>query len=177
MSEFFHNLSVQVLTVDDNIIEITFNEIIELNRNLKSLIRDDGRNEIQILEQKEEEYQKIKDKTQLIEEEVVSNILNDVRVEFPTDNQNSFPNTSAEILKETNETDKINQRAAEAFNERDVEITREQLESSRQELIKSVTDSEREIPTDVLNNIATTYQLEIEGKEKKDVRKHVETIS
>ena len=116
MSEFFHNLSVQVLTVDDNIIEITFNEIIELNRNLKSLIRDDGRNEIQILEQKEEEYQKIKDKTQLIEEEVVSNILNDVRVEFPTDNQNSFPNTSAEILKETNETDKINQRAAEAFN-------------------------------------------------------------
>ena len=175
MSEFFHNLSVQVLTVDDNIIEITFNEIIELNRNLKSLIRDDGRNEIQILEQKEEEYQKIKDKTQLIEEEVVSNILNDVRVEFPTDNQNSFPKTSAEILKETNETDKINQRAAEAFNKRDVEITREQLESSRQELIKSVTDSEREIPTDVLNNIATTYQLEIEGKEKKDVRKHVES--
>ena len=175
MSEFFHNLSLQALTVDDDIIEITFNKIIELNRNLKKLIRDDDRNEIQILEQKEEEYQEIKDKTQLIEEEVVSNILNDVRVEFPTDNQNSFPNTSAEILKETNETDKINQRAAEAFNKRDVEITREQLESSRQELIKSVTDSEREIPTDVLNNIATTYQLEIEGKEKKDVRKHVES--
>ena len=177
MSEFFHNLSLQALTVDDDIIEITFNKIIELNRNLKKLIRDDDRNEIQILEQKEEEYQEIKDKTQLIEEEVVSNILNDVRVEFPTDNQNSFPNTSAEILKETNETDKINQRAAEAFNKRDVEITREQLESSRQELIKSVTDSEREIPTDVLNNIATTYQLEIEGKEKKDVRKHVENTT
>ena len=63
MSEFFHNLSLQALTVDDDTIEITFNEIIELNRNLKSLIRDDDRNEIQILEQKEEEYQEIKDKT------------------------------------------------------------------------------------------------------------------
>ena len=174
MSEFFHNLSLQALTVDDDRIEITLDEIIELNRNLKCLIRDDDKNEIQIVEQKKEEYQEIKDKTQLIEEKVVSNILNDVRVEFPTDNQNSFPNTSAEILKETNETDKINQRAAEAFNERDVEISYKQLEGFRQELIKSVTDSEREIPTDVLNNIATTYQLEIEGKEKKDVRKHVE---
>ena len=175
MSEFSHNLSLHAQTVDGDTIEITFNETIELNKNLKSLIRDDDRNEIQILEQKEEEYQEIKDKMQLIEEEVVSNILNDVRVEFPTDNQNSSPNTSAEILKETNETDKTKQRATEAFNERDVEITHEQLESSRQELIKSVTDSEREIPTDVLNNIATTYQLEIEGKEKKDVRKHVES--
>ena len=174
MSEFFHNLSLQALTVDDDRIEITLDEIIELNRNLKCLIRDDDKNEIQIVEQKKEEYQEIKDKTQLIEEEVVSNSLNDVRVEFPTDNQNSFPNTSAEILKETNETDKINQGAAKAFNERDVEISYKQLEGFRQELIKSVTDSEREIPTDVLNNIATTYQLEIEGKEKKDVRKHVE---
>ena len=33
MSEFFHNLSLQALTVDDDRIEITFDEIIELNRN------------------------------------------------------------------------------------------------------------------------------------------------
>ena len=50
MSEFFHNLSLQALTVDDDRIEITLDEIIELNRNLKCLIRDDDKNEIQIVE-------------------------------------------------------------------------------------------------------------------------------
>ena len=176
LSEFFYNLSLQALTVDDDSIEITFDEIIELNKNLKSLIREDERNEIQIFEKKEESFKEIKDKTQLIEEEVVSNILNDVRVEFPRDDQNlSFPSTPSQILKESNENNRIDRRVSDAFNARDEEISLEQITAARNDLIKSITDQEGEIPTDVLNNIASTFELQQESRLRKNVREHIES--
>ena len=176
LSEFFYNLSLQALTVDDDSIEITFDEIIELNKNLKSLIREDDRNEIQIFEKKEESFKEIKDKTQLIEEEVVSNILNDVRVEFPRDDQNlSFPSTPSQILKESNENNRIDRRVSDAFNARDEEISLEQITAARNDLIKSITDQEGEIPTDVLNNIASSFELQQESRLRKNVREHIES--
>ena len=176
LSEFFYNLSLQALMVDDDSIEITFDEIIELNKNLKSLIREDDRNEIQIFEKKEESFKEIKDKTQLIEEEVVSNILNDVRVEFPRDDQNlSFPSTPSQILKESNENNRIDRRVSDAFNARDEEISLEQITAARNDLIKSITDQEGEIPTDVLNNIASSFELQQESRLRKNVREHIES--
>ena len=176
MSEFFHNLSLQALTVNDDSIEITFDEIIELNKDLKSLIREDDRNEIQIFKKKEGSFKEIKDKAQLIEEEVVSNILNDVRVEFPRDDQNlSFPTTPSQILKESNQNDRIDQRVSNAFNARDEEISLEQITAARNDLIKSITDQEGEISTDVLNNIASSFDLQQESRPKKNVRVHVES--
>ena len=145
MSEFFHNLSLQALTIDDNSIEITFDEIIELNRNLKSLIRDDNRNEIKINNFEEETFPEIKDKNQLIEEEVVSNIINDVKVNYPRDDENlSFPNTASEILEETNRNNRIDKKLDEAVNERDREISLEAVTEARNELIKSITGEEGE---------------------------------
>ena len=68
---------------------------------MKDLIRDDDRNNIDIIDFKQEKIDEIKDKNQLIEEEVVNNIINDIQIEYPQDNQNlSFPNTPPEILKE-----------------------------------------------------------------------------
>ena len=175
MSEFFHNLSLQALTIDDDSIEITFDEIIELNKELKSFIRENNRNEIKINNLKEESFKEIKDKTQLIEDEVVSNIVNNVRIEYPSDDQNlSFPNTASEILKESDKNNIIDQRVESAFNERDSEISLELITSARNDLIKSITDQEGEIPTDVLNNVASSFDLQQESKLEKNVRDHVQ---
>ena len=175
MSEFFHNLSLQALTIDDDSIEITFDEIIELNKELKSFIRENNRNEIKINNLKEESFKEIKDKTQLIEDEVVSNIVNNVRIEYPSDDQNLFfPNTASEILKESDKNNIIDQRVESAFNERDSEISLELITSARNDLIKSITDQEGEIPTDVLNNVASSFDLQQESKLEKNVRDHVQ---
>ena len=179
MSEFFYNLSLQALTIDNDNIEINFDEIIELTRNLKSLIRDDDRNEIQTNDVFEfETFPEIKDKNQLIEEEVVSNITNNVRLEFPIDNENiSIPNTAAEIQEQTNENNKIDKKLDAALNERDRETSAELVNEARAELIKSATGEGGEISLDIFNNVATTFDLQQENRQNKDVRKHVkETI-
>ena len=176
MSEFFRNMSLQALTIDDDSIKIGFDEIIELNKNLKSLIREDDRSDIEIIDLKEQQFEEIKDKTQLIEEEVVSNIINDVRIEYPSDDQYlSFPNTPSEISKESDENNKIDQKAFDAFNERDTEISQELITTARNDLIKSITDEEGEVPTEVLNNVASSYELQQESTPEKNIRDHVQT--
>ena len=176
MSEFFHKMSLQALTIDNDNIEIKFDAVIELNKNLKSLIREDDRNEIEINELKLQQFDEIKDKNQLIEEEVVNNIINDVQIEYPSDDQNlTFPNTASEILNETNENNKIDQAAYDALNERDTEISQELITIARNDLIKSITDEEGEVPTDVLNNITSSYELQQEATPEKNVRDHIQS--
>ena len=124
MREFFHNMSLQALTIDDDNVKIEFDAVIKLNKNLKGLIRDDDRNNIDIIDFKQEKIDKIKDKNQLIEEEVVNNIINDIQIEYPQDNQNlSFPNTQSEILKETEANDRIDNKTFEAFSTQDEKIS------------------------------------------------------
>ena len=176
MSEFFHNMSLQALTIDDDNVKIEFDAVIKLNENLKSLIRDDGRNEINIIDFKQQQFDEIKDKNQLIEEEVVNNIVNDVQLDYPQDNQNlSFPNSASEIFKETEANYIIDNKDFAAFNARDEEISQELITTVRNDLIKSVTDAEGEIPTEVFNNITSSLELQEETKSEKDVRKHIET--
>ena len=176
MSEFFHNMSLQALTIDNDNIEIEFDAIIELNKNLKSLIREDDRSDIEIIDFKQQHFDEIKDKNQLIEEEVVNNIINNVQIEYPSDNQYlSFPNTPSEISKETDENNKIDQKAHDAFNERDTQISQELIITARNDLIKSITDGEGEVPTEVLNNITSSYELQQESAPEKDVRDHVQS--
>ena len=112
MSEFFSNLSLQALTIDDNNIEIDFDEIIELNRNLKSLIRNDQRNEIKINRIQEETFEEVKDANQLIEEEVVSNITNNVQLEYPNDDNKNilFPNTPSEIFRDREQNNMMDEK-------------------------------------------------------------------
>ena len=176
MSEFFHNMSLQALTIDDDNVKIEFDAVIKLNENLKSLIRDDDRNEINSIDFKQQKFDEIKDKNQLIEEEVVNNIVNDVQLDYPQDNQNiSFPNTASEIFKETEANNIIDNKTLAAFNARDEEISQELITTVRTDLIKSVTDAEGEIPTEVFNNITSSLELQEETKSEKDVRKHIQT--
>ena len=175
VSEFFHNMSLQVLTIDNDNIEIEFDAIIELNKNLKSLIRKDDRSDIEIIDFKQQHFDEIKDKNQLIEEEVVNNIINDVQIEYPRDDQNlSFPNSPSEILKETNENNIINKLTFDAFNERDDEISQESITTARNDLIKSISDEDGEVPTEVINNITSSYELQQETTTEKNVRDHIQ---
>ena len=175
MSEFFHNMSLQALTIDDNNVKIEFDAVIELNKNLKGLIRDDDRNNIDIIDFKQEKIDEIKDKNQLIEEEVVNNIINDIQIEYPQDNQNlSFPNTPSEILKETEANDRIDNKTFEAFNAQDEKISQELITTARNDLIKSVTGEGGEVPTEVFNNITSSYELQQETNSEKNVRGHIQ---
>ena len=70
---------------------------------------------------------------------------------------------------------KIDQAASDAFNEIDTEISQELITIARNDLIKSITDEEGEVPTDVLNNITSSYELQQEATPEKNVRDHIQS--
>ena len=74
-----------------------------------------------------------------------------------------------------NEKNIIEQKAFEAFNKRDEEISQELITTARNDLIKSVIDAEGEIPADVFNNITSSFDLEEEDKTERSVREHVQS--
>ena len=84
MSEFLHNLSWQALTIDNTKVNIKFDAVIELNKNIKRLIRDVDRSNIKTIEF-DYATDETKDKVQTMEEQVVNNIINNVKVGFPRD--------------------------------------------------------------------------------------------
>ena len=49
------------------------------------------------------------------------------------------------------------------------------ITTARNDLIKSVTDEEGEIPTQILNNIASTYKLQKENTPEKNGRDHIQS--
>ena len=156
MSEFLHNLSLQALTIDDDRIETQFHEIIELNRNLKALIRDDERYEIKIHKNRfqEENLEVEKDRNEILEDEVVSNVLNERKIDYPKENFGSFPSTNKEIIEESNRNKTIEKKIKKALNQRDEEISSDIISESRKDLIKSMTDNVNILSQDELNNIS-----------------------
>ena len=152
MSEFLHNLSLQALTIDDDRIEIQFYEIIDLNKNLKRLIRDDERHEIKISENnfKEGDFEVEKTRIEILEDDDVSN----KKIEFPHENFKSFPNTAEEIIEETNRIETIKKKTDEALNERNEEITSDVILQSKKDLIKSMTDNVDVLSQDEINKVS-----------------------
>ena len=101
MSEFFHNLSMQALSRDDNRIDIKFDVMEELNKNIKKLLKDevDRNSDISFINFRPEQFEEIKDPNRLFEKNVVENIMSGNRVDYPQDTDHmSFPNTEQEIL-------------------------------------------------------------------------------
>ena len=177
MSEFLHNLSLQALTIDDDRIEIQFHEIIKLNRELKKLIRDDERDEIKIRENNftKEIFEAEKDRSEILEEEIASNILNGKKIDYPNENFGSFPNTREEIIEETNQNEAIKRKLEEALNQRDEEISSDVISESKKKLLKSITDNVDILSQNELNNVSLVALPKV--IEKKSVEEHVqETI-
>ena len=105
-------------------------------------------------------FKQIKEPTQLIEEEVVINIINGRQIDYLQDNFISYPNTAAEIAAENNVNSEIEEKAKQAFNARNEEITEDIISNSAKDLINSVFDTEGEIAAAVLNNILRNIETE-----------------
>ena len=74
MTELLHNLSYQALDFENTKVNIKFDQIIKLNKSLKTLIRDVDRSNIETVTF-EDAIDESKDKIQLMEEELVNNVL------------------------------------------------------------------------------------------------------
>ena len=128
MSEFFHNLSMQALSKSDDAILIKFNAINKLNKSLNDLLTGEALAfEIERVSRKMTFYnqpvfvseeQTDNDK---IEKDIVRNILNDEKINFPTDTDHiSFPNTAEEIKQQSIDENKL-------FIETELKKTKETL--------------------------------------------------
>ena len=172
MSEFLHNLSWQALTIDNTKVNIKFDAVIELNKNIERLIRDVDRSNIKTIES-ENGIDDIKDKVQAMEEEVVNNIITNKKIEFPRDFKPPMPNTLTEVENDIKKVKAIKRKTDESLNDVYGEITRNLVTEARNDLIKSVTDYQGETPMQVINNITSSYQKQKEDPVKKSVQRHV----
>ena len=119
MSEFYQNLSMQALSKSNDKILVNFNVINQLNKNLNSLI---------IGEIRAFENPKIKmllddfDRTRFvvgeqssndkIEDDILSDILNDKKIDFPTETDHiSLPNMAEEIKQQKVNEEEMNIKA------------------------------------------------------------------
>ena len=99
MSEFFHNLTMQALSKDDDRIKIRFEEITKLNKSLKKIFKIDENHSNLSFVEFQKTYEEIKEPNQLIEEEVERNILSGIKIEHPQDTGHiTFLNTTDEIF-------------------------------------------------------------------------------
>ena len=157
---------------DNNKINIKFDAIIKLNKNLKRLIRDVDRSNIKTIEF-DYATDNTKDKVQTIEEQVVNNIINNVKVDFPRNYKQPMPSTTAQIEDDIKKVKTIKRKTNESLNDVYGEITRDFVTKTRNDLIESVTDQEGEIPMEVINNVTSSYQVQKETPVKKSVRRHI----
>ena len=102
MSEFFQNVSLQVLNELDETTSIKFDAISELNKSINNLLMDEAN---KFVNQKDRRlsFNSVKDfksEDKKIEEDIVSNILNDFTIEHPQESGHLFyPITADEINK------------------------------------------------------------------------------
>ena len=171
MSELLYNLSYQALSIDNKKKNIKFEEIIKLNKNIKRLIRDVNRPNIETVKF-ENAIDNTKDKVEAMEDEVVNNILTNQKVEFPIDFKPSMPNTLTEIENDIKKVKAIKRKTNESLNEIYGEITRNLVTKARNDLVKFVADYDGDTPMEVINNITLSYK-EKENPVRKSASKHV----
>ena len=150
MSEFFHNLSMQVLSRDDARIDIKFDANKELNKIIKKLLKDevDRNSNISFIDFRPEQFEEIKDPSPLFEENVVENMMSSNRVDYPQDTDHmSFPNTEQEILVQSKA------KIARAVNE-SKGIPQGTATVVRKELFNSLLNLNGQITADVVQDLS-----------------------
>ena len=101
MSEFFHNLSMQVLNKMIDRVKLKFDAINDLNKNINNLLITEA-NKFKTLpkEIRMGNFADPKAENQKFEDDVVRSILYDFKIECPHDTDHlTFPNTADEIKK------------------------------------------------------------------------------
>ena len=170
MTELLHNLSYQALNFENTKVNIKFDQIIKLNKNLKSLIRDVDRSNINTITF-EDAVDETKDKIELMEEELVNDVLSGKKIEIPTDFKPPMPDSLSKIESDSEKAKAIKRKTDESLNEIYETITKDVVTKARNDLVKSVSDYDGEIPTEVINNITSSFKQN--DPVNKSVRKHV----
>ena len=173
MTELLHNLSYQALNFENKKIKIKFDQVIRLSKNLKSLIRDVDRtpSNIKTITVEDVAIDETKDRIELMEEELVNNVLSGNKIEIPTDFQPPMPDSVSEIQSDTDKAKALKRKTDESLNQVYEKISRDVVTKARNDLVKSVSDYDGEVPTDVINNITSSFKQN--DPVNKSVRKHV----
>ena len=170
MTELLHNLSYQALNFENTKVNIKFDQIIKLNKNLKSLIHDVDRSNIETVTFKDA-IDESKDKIELMEEELVNNVLSGKKIEIPTDFKPPMPDSPTKIQSDTEKAKAVKRKTDESLNQIYETITKDVVTKARNDLVKSVSNYDGEIPTEVINNITSSFKQN--DPVNKSVRKHV----
>ena len=170
MTELLHNLSYQALNFENTKVNIKFDQIIKLNKNLKSLICDVDRSNIETVTF-EDAVDETKDKIELMEEELVNNVLSGKKIEIPIDFKPPMPDSVSKIQSDTEKAKAVKRKTDESLNQIYETITKDVVTKARNDLVKSVSDYDGEIPTEVINNITSSFKQN--DPVNKSVQKHV----
>ena len=171
MTELLHNLSYQALNFENTKVKIKFDQIIRLNKNLKSLIRDVDRSNINTIRLEDTAVDETKDKIELMEEELVNNVLSGKKIEIPTDFKPPMPDSLSKIQTDAEKAKAVKRKTDKSLNQVYETITKDIVTKARNDLVKSVSDYDGEIPTEVINNITSSFKQN--DPVNRSVRKHV----
>ena len=171
MTELLHNLSYQALNFENTKVNIKFDQIIKLNKNLKSLIRDVDRSNINTITLEDTVVDESKDRIELMEEELVNNVLSGKKLEIPIDFQPPMPESVSKIESDAEKAKAVKRKTNESLNQVYETITRDVVTKARNDLVKSVSDYDGEIPTKVINNVTSSFKQN--DPVNRSVRKHV----
>ena len=157
MSELLHNLSYDALNFEHTKANIKFDEIIKLNKSLKNLIRDVDRTNIQPVTF-QDAVDESQDKVQEMEQEVVNNVLSNKKIDFPNDFKPPMPNSLTQIENDRKKADAIKRKNDESLNQIFEVVTPNEVTKARNDLVKSAIDYGGEIPTQVINNVTSSFK-------------------
>ena len=171
MTELLHNLSYQALNFENTKVNIKFDQIIKLNKNLKSLIRDVDRSTINTITIDDTAVDESKDRLELMEEELVNNVLSGKKIEIPVDFRPPMPDSPMKIQTDSEKVKALKRKTDESLNQVYETISKDVVTKARKDLVESVTDYEGEIPSEVINNINSSFKQN--DPVNRSVRKHV----
>ena len=141
MSEFFPNLSLQALNELDKTNSRKFDAINELNKSINNLLMDEANKSINQKNRRLSlnSVNDFKSENKKIEEDIVSNILNDFTVEHPHESDHLFyPNTAYKINKHSQEQEDKKKKLGIVLNERPHQIKKGMIFDAKKNLLKTL---------------------------------------
>ena len=178
MSELFHNLSMQALSIDDDSVEIQFIHLTTLCRSIGNLLRNNmalipHKKPPTYLEHTPPRFTPYKNKNQMLEEEVVKNKLSKKKIRYPRDSgYMSFPNTPEEILEQRKKKREAAMRISFVMSPYEKEHFSDITDVAKKEMKDTIEEVKSEAAIAEINSILEKK----EGSSKTDDREVVNEI-
>ena len=169
MTEFFHNLSMQALNEEDKSVDTSFVYIGELCHNIKELLQSNralvsNKEPYTFMEYLAPQFEKIQDRNQKFEENVVCNKLSGMPVAYTLDTSYmTFPNIPQEIEEQAREKEEAQKRLPmSTYGDELLEVS--EL-STRKELLGVMANVRSDIAVDVVSNLSESGTSNKKAKE------------